>query len=90
MICKNCSTDVTLNYCPSCGAAVQLKRIDSHYIQHEIEHIFHFERGILYTIKELLLRPGLRINEFLKDNRNRLVKPIIFIIVKLLLLAGKA
>lgn len=39
------------------------------------------EKGILFTIKELLLRPGKSIREFLTEDRYRLIKPIIFIIV---------
>lgn len=84
-ICKNCGTEVTLNYCPNCGEAAKLKRINGHYIMHEIEHVVHFERGILYTIRELLIRPGENIRKFISDNRSRLVKPIIFIIVSSLI-----
>ena len=79
--CKNCSNEVSLNYCSSCGQPVTLKRIDAHYILHEVEHVLHFEKGILYTVKELLIRPGENVRMFLSDNRNRLVKPIIFIII---------
>jgi len=81
MICKNCTNEVSLNYCPNCGQAAKLKRIDGHYIQHEIEHVLHFEKGIFYTVKELLIRPGQNVREFISDNRVRLVKPIIFIII---------
>lgn len=55
--CKNCGTDITLNFCPKCGQPAVLKRIDVHYIVHEIEHVLHFERGILYTIRELITTP---------------------------------
>jgi hypothetical protein len=79
--CSNCNYDLTGNYCSNCGQAVKVKRIDGHYIIHEIEHVLHFERGILYTIKELLIRPGQNIRDFIAENRSRLVKPIIFIIV---------
>jgi hypothetical protein len=48
---------------------------------HEIEHILHFERGILYTVKELLISPGKNVRHYISENRSRLVKPIIFIIV---------
>lgn len=85
MNCKNCSAEVSLNYCANCGEPVKLKRINGHYIIHEIEHVLHFEKGILYTIRELLLRPGKNISHFLSENRTRLVKPIIFIIVSSLL-----
>lgn len=81
MNCKNCNNEVNLNYCPNCGQAVSLKRINAHYILHEIEHVLHFERGILYTIKELILNPGQNVRNYLTENRSRLVKPIIFIIV---------
>lgn len=81
MNCKNCNTEINLNYCPGCGQPAKLKRIDGHYIMHEIEHVLHFERGILYTIKELLTHPGQNVRNYISDNRSRLVKPIIFIIV---------
>jgi hypothetical protein len=81
MNCTNCDHEVNLNYCPNCGQAAKLKRIDGHYIVHEIEHVLHFEKGILYTIKELLTKPGENVRSFISENRSRLVKPIIFIIV---------
>ena len=81
MNCKNCNNEVSLNYCPNCGQPAKLKRIDQHYIIHEIEHVLHFERGILYTIRELATNPGQNIRNYLSESRNRLVKPIIFIII---------
>lgn len=85
VICRNCSNEVDQNYCPQCGHPAKLKRIDGHYIQHEIEHILHFEKGIFYTIKELLIRPGENVREFVAENRSRLVKPIIFIVISSLI-----
>ncbi len=85
MNCKNCNNEVNVNYCPNCGLAVDLKRINGHYLIHEIEHVLHFERGILYTIRELITSPGQNVKIYLTENRNRLVKPIIFIIVTSLL-----
>lgn len=79
--CRNCNHELSGKFCSNCGDPVQLKRIDAHYIMHEIEHVLHFEKGILFTIKELLIRPGKNVREFVSENRNRLVKPIIFIIV---------
>lgn len=79
--CKNCNAEISQKFCPNCGQAAQLKRIDSHYIIHEIEHVLHFERGILFTVKELFINPGQNIKKYLSENRSRLIKPIIFIIV---------
>lgn len=81
MNCKNCNNQVNQNYCPNCGQPANLKRIDGHYIIHEIEHVLHFDRGILYTIKELCVNPGKTTRNYLTENRSRLVKPIIFIIL---------
>jgi len=81
MNCKNCSNGVSGNFCCNCGQALQIKRVDSHYVLHEIQHILHFEKGILYTVKELLIRPEKNVREFITDNRDRLVKPIVFIII---------
>jgi len=79
--CSNCNNELTGKYCSNCGQPVAVKRIDGHYIIHEIEHVLHFEKGILLTIKELLLRPGQNVKEFIAKDRSKLVKPIIFIIV---------
>lgn len=79
--CKNCSTAIDLNYCPKCGQPSTLHRIDGHYIVHEIEHVLHFERGALYTVKQLLINPGDSIRNYISVNRILLVKPIIFIII---------
>ena len=29
----------------------KIKRIDAKYISHEVQHLFHIEKGYLYTIK---------------------------------------
>lgn len=79
--CNNCNHVVDNSFCSKCGQAVQLKRIDAHYIQHEITHVLHFEKGIFYTIKELIIRPGENVRKFISADRTRLVKPIIFIII---------
>ena len=81
MNCKNCNAEINSKFCPDCGQPTSLKRIDGHYILHEIEHILHFERGILFTIRELVVNPGQNIKNYLSETRNRLVKPIIFIII---------
>ena len=79
--CIYCTHELKGNYCSNCGQAAKIKRIDGHYVKHEIEHVLHFEKGILLTIKELLIRPGQNVREFIDKDRSKLVKPIIFIIV---------
>ena len=79
--CKNCNVAIDLNFCPKCGQPSTLHRIDGHYIIHEIEHVLHFERGALYTVKQLVTNPGKSIRDYISENRTLLVKPIIFIII---------
>jgi len=83
--CRNCSHVVNDNFCSHCGQPANVKRVDAHYILHEIQHVLHFEKGILFTVKELLIRPGQNIRSFIAENRSRLVKPVIFIIVSSLI-----
>lgn len=80
-LCRNCNEPVDGKYCSNYGQPAKLQRIDVHYVVHEIERILHFEWGILYTIKELLISRGKNVWQFISENRSRLVKPIIFVIV---------
>lgn len=79
--CKKCQKEVDTNYCSNCGYPRELKRIDKKYIVAEIGSVLNFDKGIFYTIKELLIRPGITVKKFIREDRNRLVKPVIFIIV---------
>ena len=79
-ICSHCTNEVTGKFCANCGQPAHLKRVDFHYISHEVQHLLHFEKGFLFTVKELLLRPGQTVKEFISYNRSRLVKPIVFLI----------
>ena len=79
--CKNCKFELTGKYCSNCGQPIELQRIDAHYIKNEIVQVLNFDKGIFYTIKELIIRPGENVRNFLTNNRNRLVKPIVFIII---------
>ncbi|WKK76741.1 DUF3667 domain-containing protein [Marivirga salinae] len=63
-----------------------LERIDGKYIWREFVSVLIFEKGILFTIKELFVRPGDTIREFLHYDRSKLVKPISFLIFSSLVL----
>lgn len=62
-----------------------LERIDGKYMWNEISRVLNFEKGLFYTIRELLIRPGKTVREFILKDRNRIVKPIIFIIISSLI-----
>ncbi len=79
--CKKCQTTLSGKYCSNCGNPKELKRFDKRYIITEIGSVLNFDRGILFTIKELLIRPGENVRKFISESRSRLVKPVIFIII---------
>lgn len=80
-ICENCHHEVNGNFCPNCGHPQKLERINGRYILSEIGNVLNLQKGIFYTIKELLIRPGQNIRQFISQDRNRLVKPILFILI---------
>ncbi|MGB0391859.1 MAG: DUF3667 domain-containing protein [Salibacteraceae bacterium] len=58
-----------------------MKRINGEYLVNEIGSVLNFDKGILFTIRELIVRPGKTTRQFIEEDRNRLVKPIVFIII---------
>lgn len=85
IFCKNCESELNGNFCSYCGQSSGTHRINSHFLWHDIQHgLLHFDKGILFTIKELFTRPGLSINEFINGKRVKHFKPLSLVI----LLAG--
>ncbi len=82
IICKNCDGQVSGNFCSSCGQRADTYKLNMHFILHDLQHgLFHFDKGILYTAKQLLTRPGHTIREFLEGKRVRHFQPLSFVIV---------
>lgn len=79
--CKNCSASYESKYCPNCGNTVA-KRIDNHYVWHEIQHsVIHFDKGFGYTILQLLHKPGHAIRAYVLGKRANLYKPVGFVFI---------
>lgn len=79
--CSRCQQGFSSKFCPDCGKPKELPKINGRYILSEIGSVLNFERGILYTIREVLLQPGVSVRTFIREDRNRLVKPILFLIL---------
>jgi len=58
----------------------ELERITLKHILLSVLAILNFEKGILFTIKELVLRPRIVIEEYLKKDRKKLIHPIRFLV----------
>lgn len=69
-------------FCPWCSQPTPAHRIDWEFLLHEIQHsIFHVDRGILFTIKHLLTRPGHMIREYIQGKRGGHFKPVLMIML---------
>ncbi len=80
-ICKNCTGEIALNFCPNCGQK-KSKRIDKTYIKDEIQYtLLHMNKGFFYSLKNLLKAPGTTAREYLEGNRVNHYKPILLVFV---------
>lgn len=70
------------NFCTNCGQRSNISRINYKYLLSEVSHnIFQMDKGFFYTIKELFLRPGKSINNYILGKRIQYFKPIAFILL---------
>ena len=82
IVCKNCGQRFDGTFCNYCGQKSSVRRIDSTYIIDEVNNnLFQINRGLFYTIKELTVRPGNSINEFLDGKRKQHVKPLSYVLL---------
>lgn len=79
--CQNCGQGATGNYCSNCGHHHELKRIDRSYAFQEFLNLIGFEKGFFFTCRELLIRPGAIIREYISKNRQRITRPVTFLIL---------
>lgn len=69
-------------FCPNCGQKGDTKRIDWHFLFHDIPHsILHLDKGFLYTAKKLFRNPGAAAREFLDGKRIRHFRPLAYVII---------
>lgn len=60
---------------------ILLERVDGQYAVEEFLNLIGYERGFLFTIRELLLRPGKLVHHYLNTDRNACTKPVTFLIL---------
>ncbi|MDI1315709.1 DUF3667 domain-containing protein [Flavobacterium sp.] len=72
-LCLNCNRVVSEKFCPNCGQKTDTHRITfKHFIFHDILHgIWHFEKGILFSLKEAIRRPGKAALDYISGKRIR-------------------
>lgn len=81
-LCKNCEHTFEGNFCSNCGQKTNTVRLNWHFIKEELQYTFlHVNKGFLYSIKELLTRPGDTVREFLEGKRIKHYKPILLVFI---------
>jgi hypothetical protein len=80
--CKNCGADLTGNFCSNCGQTANVHRVTFKHFLHEFFHAFtHTDKGILLLMKELVIRPGYVVREYLDGKRKKYFNPLTFLII---------
>lgn len=80
--CLNCSSEFTGNFCNQCGQKASTHRFTLHEWLHEIPHsIFHIDNGFFYTLKNLCLRPGNFIRDYLDGKRKPSFSPFLYVLI---------
>ena len=71
--CLNCEKELTDKFCSGCGQKADTHRITfKNFILHDLLHgTFHIEKGILFTAKQALIRPGKAALEYISGKRKR-------------------
>lgn len=81
--CLNCDEETSGNFCSNCGQKTTIHRIDfKNFIAHDFLHgLFHVEKGMLFTAKESLIRPGKAALDYIDGKRIRYYNVFYFILV---------
>ncbi len=69
--CLNCNQPLQAQYCAHCGQKAATHRYSvHHFVMHDLVHgIWHVDKGLLFTIKELFTRPGHSVREYIGGKR---------------------
>ena len=80
--CKNCGQIFKGHYCSNCGQTAETHKINGYFLWHDIQHgLLHFDKGILYSFKQLFTRPGHSVREFIEGKRVKHFKPLSLAVV---------
>ena len=81
--CLNCGHAVPDRFCGRCGQdAHHTHRLTMADMLHDIPHsIWHVDKGILYTLKTMIFRPGPTIREYLAGKRVDHFRPLSLLLI---------
>jgi len=81
MNCKNCGHSIDGKFCSHCGQNSNIGRINfPNFLNEVTESVFQIDKGLFYTLRELFVRPGKSLKEFLNGKRKNHFKPIAYVL----------
>lgn len=82
--CLNCSAKVESKFCPACGQSAHIHPITIRHVIHDLVHAFtHADKGFIFTLKELLIRPGTVALKYIEGKRKQYFNPLSFLVITL-------
>ncbi|MEZ4777168.1 MAG: DUF3667 domain-containing protein [Bacteroidia bacterium] len=81
MNCRNCGHTVNDQFCSKCGQKSNVSRINfTNFIDEVSQSLLQIDKGFFYTLKELSVRPGNTLKEYLDGKRISHFKPIAYLL----------
>jgi hypothetical protein len=82
MECKNCNTIFEGNYCNNCGQNAGEKQFMLSDLPGEFLHgFYHVHSGLLFTIRELFIRPGETLRGYIYGKRVKYFNPFTYLLL---------
>ena len=81
-MCKNCGQPVEGKYCSHCRQDVQTERLTWKEIALQVRHAtVDVDRGFFFTVREMFLRPGATLRNYLEGKRVNYSNPFFFVLL---------
>ena len=75
--CANCGSEVEANFCPICGQKAGIGQVGWKSVQQSVAILWGLEsRSLLFTLVQLLLRPGYLISDYINGRRQVSFPPV--------------
>ncbi|GAB3296943.1 DUF3667 domain-containing protein [Hymenobacter tenuis] len=80
--CLNCGTALHDQFCAHCGQPANTHRLSMAHWLHDIPHsIWHVDKGLPYTLGQMLRRPGPTLRRYLAGQRAPFFRPLTYLLL---------
>lgn len=79
--CKNCNQNLSGKYCSACGQPVFERFTIGYFWSLLHQDLFEIDRGLWKTFKDLMLRPGYMVQDFLGGKTKMYFSPLKYLLV---------